>query len=141
MTKEELALSLNGRLYGQEINAEEAKQAKAAGLVVLYGYSDDGVELAGAIDDEIGAWNGTTLRVTKQGLLPEWDNIDHKDEAACAKYFEQRDMAQWLIKCRWCADPDGPAWAFETTIPHATFEVMEDGDVFCRGIVFSMANL
>ena len=30
---------------------------------------------------------------------------------------------------------------FSGFIPHATFEVFEDGEVWCRGIVFSMDDL
>jgi hypothetical protein len=36
-----------------EINKAEERQAKDAGLVVVFGYSDDGVELRGAIHDEV----------------------------------------------------------------------------------------
>ena len=45
MTKEELAAMLNGREYGKEITKAEEEKAKANGLVVIYGYSDDNVEL------------------------------------------------------------------------------------------------
>ena len=58
MTPAEFAARLNGRTYRNEVSTAEAKEAKAAGLVVVYGYSDDNVELAGAIDDEIGANDG-----------------------------------------------------------------------------------
>lgn len=47
MTAKELAEMLSGRKYGMEITSEEARAAKDAGLVVVYGYSDDNVEFAG----------------------------------------------------------------------------------------------
>ena len=33
------------------------------------------------------------------------------------------------------------AWQYETEIPHATFEILEDGDKYCRGIVFDLADV
>ena len=54
MTAKELAEMLTGREYGMEITRGEAQRAADAGLVVVYGYSDDNVEFAGAIDGEVG---------------------------------------------------------------------------------------
>lgn len=61
MTAKELAEMLSGRKYGMEITSEEARAAKDAGLVVVYGYSDDNVEFRGAIDEEVGAYEDTGL--------------------------------------------------------------------------------
>jgi hypothetical protein len=36
---------------------------------------------------------------------------------------------------------DDTSWSYETDIPHATFDVLEDGEVYCRGIVFALADL
>lgn len=47
MTAKELAEMLFGRKYGMEITSEEARATKDAGLVVVYGYSDDNVEFRG----------------------------------------------------------------------------------------------
>ena len=71
MTAKELAAELSGRKYGMEIDSSEEQEAKDAGLVVVDGCSDDNVELRGAIDSEVGAWNGTTLYITPTGMLEE----------------------------------------------------------------------
>ena len=55
MTKESLAALLNGREIGNEIEHGEAKAAKEHGLVVVYGYSDDGMEVRGAIRGNMDA--------------------------------------------------------------------------------------
>lgn len=34
-----------------------------------------------------------------------------------------------------------PCWTFETDIPHETFTIVEDGEIWCVGIVFSMKFL
>lgn len=49
---------LNGREYGDEITREEEAMAKAHGLVVVFGYSDDNMEFCGAITDEVGCYDG-----------------------------------------------------------------------------------
>ena len=54
MTAKELAEILSGREVGEEIIWGEERDIKDAGLVVVYGYSDDNVELCGAINDEVG---------------------------------------------------------------------------------------
>ena len=65
MTAKELAARLSDRKVGNEITDIEAQQAADAGLVVVYGYSDDNMELRGAMDEEIGAYEGVTIYVSK----------------------------------------------------------------------------
>lgn len=36
---------------------------------------------------------------------------------------------------------DGISWQYKTDIPHATFNVMEDDEVYCIGIVFDIKEL
>lgn len=146
LTAQALAARLNGREYGSEITNDEAAEAKAAGLVVVFGYSDDNVELRGAIDEEVGAYEGVTLRVTPQGFLAQWPEggFDREDDAA--DYFAKKAAGFKEIEAVWCpkateADADPFAsWAFKTAIPHATFDVVEEGGLFCRGIVFRLAD-
>ena len=135
MTAKELAIELNGREYGMEISKDEERQAADAGLVVAYGYSDDNVELRGAIDEEVGAYNGTTVYITPDGVLqgPDCGQDD------CPYFAREREKAR-TVKAVW-HDKGGPCWTFETDIPHETFTVMEDGEPFCVGIVFSMEAL
>ena len=35
----------------------------------------------------------------------------------------------------------GVSWTFETDIPHETFNIYENGELFCVGIVFRMEDL
>lgn len=135
MTAKELANMLNRREVGNEIGGPVLCWAKESGLVVAYGYSDDNVEFAGAIDDEVGAYNGTTVYLTPAGVLQEPD-CDRDD---CPYFAKEREKAK-TIKAVW-HDEGGPCWTFETDIPHETFTIMEDGEPWCIGIVFSMADV
>lgn len=124
MTAKQLAEKLDGREYLNEITPEEEKEAEANGLVAVYGYSDDNVELAGAISDEIGAWEGVVFHVDKDG----------------GYHIEDSDAPN-RIRAVWCAPGSDAAWTFETEIPHETFSIYEDGELFCVGIVFRMEDL
>ena len=135
MTAKELAEILSGREVGNEIGGPVAQWAKDASLVVVYGYSDDNVEFSGAIDDEVGAYEGATILLTPAGVLQEPDC--GRDD--CPYFAKEREKAK-TIKAVW-HDEGGPCWTFETDIPHETFTIMEDGAPWCIGIVFSVADL
>jgi hypothetical protein len=144
MNKEQFAAQLDGREYGNEITKDEEAQAKAAGLVVVFGYSDDNVELRGAIYDEVGAYDGTTIRVCREGLLPYWpeDGGDQWSEQQAEEYFLKKHAGFQEIKAVWCpSDLPGTSWRYQTAIPNATFKVMEDGEIYCQGIVFALSDV
>src|SRR5438876_9739640 len=99
MTREELAEKLNGREYGADISDAEEQLAKDAGLVVVFGYSDDNVEFRGAIHDEHGCYDGDSV-FDKDGFIPTWDEVkDSEDEAK--EYFRRKTSAR-EIECLWC---------------------------------------
>lgn len=135
MTSKELAALLDGNQYDNEITKEQEAIAADNGLVVAFGCSDDNVVLCGAIDYEIGAFDGTTFHVTRDGVL--WAPDCNCDEC---KYFEiaKRDASE--IKAIWHNSGEA-AWTFETAIPHETFRIYEDGELFCIGIVFNLKDL
>lgn len=138
MTKEELAAQLNGTEYPMRISEELATQAKAARLVVVYGASDDLMELEGAIRDEISAPG--SAYVDGKGLTSDFNELcENKDWRGLQDYFQRFDGRE-EIEALWCAEPSY-SWTYKTAIPHATFEVVEDGEPYCRGIVFSLADL
>lgn len=138
MTAKELVAVLSGREYGMEISREEAQEAKAAGLVVVYGYSDDNVEIRGAIEEDVGAYEGTTFHITSEGLLEEPACSDV--ENCTCPYFAAFKSAAKSVTAIW-REIGNPCWAFETDIPHETFTIFEDGEAFCIGIVFSMEDV
>ena len=133
MTKEELAAKLNGREYQEEMTKAEEDQAAKDGLIVMFGYSDDNVEVRGAAYDEIGAYDGTTIYFDADGLI---ENDCDDDECP---YFERLLKLAKTVDAIWARDVI--AWQYETTIPHSCFDIMEDEDLFCRGIVFHMEDL
>ena len=143
MTKEELAAALDGADIGDAVPSQTAAAAKHAGLVIVHGASDDLMEFRGAIEDEIGAYHGIAVIVDAEGMVPEFENINMRGRGAkdgLREYF-RREKGGMEITAIWRGTGDGPAWTYETDIPHAVFTVMEDGKPWCRGIVFALADL
>lgn len=136
MTKEELAKKLDGNEYLHEVPKEIATEAKEAGLVIVYGQSDDLMEFAGAIDEEVGAWEGVTVLVDTKGLLPERESIE--DDETLEDFFKRKRDAL-KIQALW-AKEGNYSWTYKTDIPHATFNILEDGEPYCRGIVFALKD-
>jgi hypothetical protein len=132
MTKEELAATLNGRQYRNEITDAEAKVAKDNGLVVVFGGSDDLMYLSGAASDELPSYEGTTIFFTSDGHL-----VSECDDDACPYFTKLLDKAT-AIAAVW--DSEGYSWTYTTDIPHVTFEIMLDDEKYCRGIVFALAD-
>lgn len=126
-----LAAILNGRAYRDEMTKEEQRQAKAAGLVVVTGGSDDLVSFYGAIDDEAGASDGTRVHLSAEGLLKS------KCDCSDCPYFEEVRQRAPFIDVAWGRD----GWRYETKIPHATFDIFDEGELFSKGIVFRMADI
>ena len=131
MTIQEFAKMLDGREMGEEITIVEKEQAKKLGFVVVYGYSDDNTEFEGAIDEEVGCYEGDEIHLDTNGIFEEC-------EEEC-KYSQLAKKKCKVIEAVW--DKEGYSWVYATDIPHATFDIMEDGEKFCRGIVFDIKSL
>ena len=134
MTAKELAQRLDGREYGSAIIKEEMDAAKAAGLVVVYGASDDLIEFEGAIYDEVGAFCPTTVYLAKTGIFRKPDRLC--DEVPNCPYCKEA-----MAKCKTIFGSYGCYWAFETKIPCERFKIYDEGELFCEGLVFSVDDL
>lgn len=136
LSKELLAGLLTGREYGREMVKEEEQQAKAAGLIVIFGASDDLMEFRGFVNDEREA--PTIALIDAKGLLPFREDIQHDDDAL-KDYFARAPQVR-AVDALWTKE-DGYSWTYRTDIPHATFEIVEGGEPYCRGIVIDVADL
>ena len=126
------ASKLNGIQYRQgEPDRAFEKELRDNRLVVVIGSSDDLVNFYGAISDELGAYEHY---IDSKGLARNRCDCDD-----CPYYLETLNDA-YIIDPKWYEHPDY-AWTYETNIAHATFDVMEDDEKYCRGIVFSLDNL
>jgi hypothetical protein len=137
--RDALAAMLNGREYGDEISKLEEASAKANGLLVVFGASDDLMEFRGAVHDECGAYDGTTAMVHALGVLPEWEDFDEKDDEDMVQAYFANKRHAFPVAAAWCEGEY--SWVISANVPHATFDILEDGEKYCRGIVIDMADL
>lgn len=138
MITKELADLLNGREYGNEIAKEEEQIAKENGLVVVFGASDDLMEFRGAIYDELSAYDGVTAKIgrTAKGVKFYDEDNEHEIEEYGVKITE--------IEQVWCPEESGEivaSWLVKTSIPHESFKIYEDGELYCVGIVFDINDI
>lgn len=140
MSAEELAALLDGREIGLEITPEEAAVAKAAGLLVLYGASDDLLEAEGAFSDETDAYDGAEVLLDRKGFIPAERDDDWTDAEMEAYFTRRKAPGAISVRAAWCPPgyPGDPSWVVSTTAPHASFRIMEDGELFCVGCVIAL---
>lgn len=134
MIAAQAAATLNGRQYRDEVPSDIENQLRAAGLVAIFGASDDLVEIRGADNNELGAYEGLTFYFTRAGLL-----VNECDEGDDCPYFAKLEKAAARIDAKW--DEGQFPWHFETAIPHKKFLIYEDGEPFCEGIVFALSDV
>jgi hypothetical protein len=144
MTIKEWADKLDGREYGEEVLKDERKQMADEGIIAVFGCSDDLVEYQGALDGEFGAWEGTETKLgkTSEGKISvitegEREKIDELNEMENIEILLSPIIERMIsIFAIWCPDGLETSWLIETEIEHETFDIMEDGELFCRGVVF-----
>lgn len=93
------------------------------------------MELRGAVYDEVGCYDGGKVYLTRDGVLED-PGCGEED----CKYYSIAKKAAACVEAVW-HDAGGPAWTYKTEIPHDTFEIFDDGEVFCQGIVFRAEDL
>jgi len=135
MNVEEWAQMLNGREYGNEVTLREDYDAGQDGIVIIYGQSDDLMEFRGAINDEEDCYNGGTVYID-----PDTKKLFKNDcgDGDCP-YAEKLMLQCPKIVAVW--GDSHASWVYETDIPHETFNIFDDGELYCVGIVFDVSDL
>jgi hypothetical protein len=130
ITAKQAAAALNGNQYRNEGSHELFTRMNEANprLVAVFGYSDNIMMLQGAECDE----RYGEARFTKDGLLE-----NECDDDKCPHFAKTAKNAT-LVRAIW--GDTGISWTYQIDIPHETFLIMEGDDVYCRGIVFSLAD-
>lgn len=132
MNIKEFAKSISGKEYGyQQFTKEEIETAKANGFVIVYGASDDLMEFEGAIRDEGGCYDGGRVYFNSYEVCQSGDDEQaYHNWINAVWYGEEKDENGRQI-----------GWTYETEIPHETFMIYEDGEPYCRGIVFNINDV
>lgn len=145
ITKEEMAARITGREYPFRLSSDEKAIAKASGLAIVYGASDDLLEFEGAIDEELSAYNGTSATITDDGKIvesmTEGSDCDERSKCFFFKSWLERQKS-FEVTSEWCPEGMNCNWNVTASkVPVATFEIKDDyspDNIFCRGIVIDL---
>lgn len=134
------ANKLNGREYGNEISRSEMLEVQNDNVIIVFGSSDDELEFRGLIYDEVSAYEGTEVKITDKL------KIFSIEENRCSfEYNSEQIQRMKTISAVWCPkDKNGEiytSWEIKTTIEHSIFNIYEDGELLCIGIVFDKEAL
>ena len=144
MKKEELAQLLNGRQIGKEMTYQEHLQARKNGLLVCYGHSYDLLEFRGIIYNRVSFYEGEDIFLYKNKdqkiAILEESNYDEIKEIL-AGYNLGFILPKIPIKIQWCPKELDCTWLITTDIPHATFDIYDDEDLYSRGIVLELSDI
>lgn len=130
-TAAKVAESLNGKEYPLRLCREDQELLKANGLVVVTGNSDDLISFYGAIYDEAGVYDGGEVLIDNLGVVDREENASRLESTR-------------VINAIWCgtdAEGNEVTWSYNTDIKHETFNIVEDGGVYCVGMVFRLDDL
>lgn len=136
LTLEAAAKELDGMEYGDEGRFRDLfAEMKRGGLVAVFGASDDLIEFRGAINDEAGCGDGSEFRLTRSGLLES--RCDEGDD--CPYFKALLRTIPVAVKAQWASG--GYSWFFDAVVPAAHFDILEEGDKYCRGVVIDLKDL
>ncbi len=138
MNNQQFADLLTGRQYGKEITEEECQLAKKNNLLVAFGYSDDNLELRGLIHDEYSACEGTNQHFA----INIYERFVHLEDLATMILLAEFGVKTVSIQAIWQPATLDASWLITTDdVPFATFDIFEDDELFCRGIVIEKADI
>lgn len=132
MNLKEFAQMLDGKEYGNpQFTKEEIQIAKDNGFVIVYGASDDLVELDGAIRDEGDCYGGgkISVKAVQDGGIIYDCYYRENAFSFLAKWYEEKDENGTVIP-----------WTYDISIKHENFMIYEEGEPYCRGFVFEVVR-
>lgn len=135
----------NGWQYPLRLSDDEVAALSSAGLAIVFGESDDLVEIRGAIKDEACSYSNRPFWIGSSGFLP----IDEDGELESPEDLRTIQDAKRLVseydrslKIVVQHDMFDYAWVIsiseEVAVPHAVFDVFEGSDLFCRALVIQV---
>ena len=146
ITKEALAEKLHGREYPAGSTDLENYYAADNGLIVIFGFSDDQIYFRGKINEEVYVGDDTDFIIVTPGVeIPYGD--DDSDIYLKSSTFEpivieeDSSITENRIKTLFSPAEIDCTWLIKTDLPHASFDIMEDGELYCRGIIIDAADL
>lgn len=127
MTIEEFAEGLNACAISDEIPYFMILEAQRQHYLIIYGVSDDLIEVEGACYEEFDAFRPTTLYITSNHVYSSEEAHPAEAKPIHVEFSPPTQQQPSM-------------WKFKTDIPHATFDITRDNELFCRGLVIDQMN-
>ncbi len=148
-TKEQLAELLNGKNASDVMTAEQERIASESNLLVLFGESDDLLEMRGAINgEEDTSWESDFALLFKGEKYSYTDVKLSPEKAECNMIVPlsddyDNDNNPRLIRVSAYPDSDaGLCWLITSKMPCASFTINDDGELpYCKGIVIDLDEI
>ena len=132
LSAKQFANILNLRDFSEGLYEIEAECAKRNGLVIVYGYSDDVIELAGAIRTSGDCFQGDDFHLVKN--MGCWNLAEGAGKC--------NNISALWYSCDALNDfGECVPWSYKTDIPCEHFYVTREGEPYCEGFVFSINDL
>lgn len=131
MKANELAAQLHGIELG-DIPGDAIEGARRGGLVMVYSPSADTIAFYGALRGQVNMFEDGTVYFDIEGPLPDVDDVPEVDRLA---YYARKGLAHMISAEH---ERDGFTWTLSTIVPHSRFMVLNNGERYCRGIVFDI---
>lgn len=144
MTKEQLAMLLDGNESVEVMTREQERIAAENNLLVLFCQSDDSLEMRGAIHVEEDAAGGGDFALILEGEQFSEDDseaIQRAESNAVMRISDEYDNEDnpRLIRVEWCREDETPLdWGITSNLPSAWFTIFDSGEPFCGGIVIDL---
>lgn len=113
-------------------------------VVVVYGCSDDLMEMFGAMNEEFDCYAEHTFKWFSPNFVDQNainQILEYVDDEIPTLYdsianFLKRDALYITVR-----HPKDCQFEYETNIPCERFSIMEDGDLYCQGFVFDVNDV
>lgn len=145
MNAKELAAQLNGMAVGGKM-AAQIDAAEDNDLVIAYCTPNELFELKGAGDTDSDVYESTDLCVfvfDEEYCLFDRQSLGDKDDADDYEFtaHEAAEKGNIIQAIAQPAEVPGAAWFIKPSFAHESFDLMQDGKLFCRGAVFAASAL
>ena len=132
LSAKQFAKILSLRDFSEGLYEIEAECAKRNGLVIVYGHSDDVIQLDGAACSSGDCFQGGEFHLVKNKSC--WKLADGVGKC--------NNISALWYSCDAVNDyGECIPWSYKTDIPCEKIYVTRDGDPFCEGFVFSINDL
>jgi hypothetical protein len=131
-TVQSVADRLSMRQIGEELTEGEEAEAKANNFLIIFGYSDDVIELRGAIHDEISL--GDRIHVFGRNVINDFEL--EEDKKVLIKYGIVPDPLATIE----CSFTDCFRFIYLGALPNHQFYIFEGLETYCIGIVIDLGK-